>query len=124
MENNQDLNSLQNGNDENKTWFFEFDATTKSYTRAVYAATKPENTTSIDPNGVINPVWNPSTNSWIGQSIDDYLAEQKANAKQQVDPVQKQMASIVQMLVAQKADNMALKSQIATLSKQGGNTNA
>ncbi|GIC69555.1 hypothetical protein [Fructobacillus tropaeoli] len=118
MENNQDFNSVQQSGGENKTWFFEFDATTKAYTRAVYAATQPENTTSIDPNGVMNPVWNQSDNKWDGQSIDDYLAEQKKNAQQNVDPQQQQLANLLQMIVQLKADSVMNKAQIASLTAQ------
>ncbi len=109
-----------------KKWYFKYDPQTFEFIPgSILAEEQPENTTDIEPTGFYGlPKWNTSTNSWIGDSMDSYLSEKKSSAKQQVDSVQKQMASIVQMLVAQKADNMALKSQIAALSKQGGNTNA
>ncbi|KMK52667.1 hypothetical protein FEFB_16050 [Fructobacillus sp. EFB-N1] len=79
-------------------WYFKFDPQTYAFIPgAVHEHV--DNSTEIEPTGLINPVWNPSTNSWTGQSIDDYLAEQKANAKQHVDPQQQALNATANVLL-------------------------
>ncbi|CAK1233930.1 hypothetical protein [Fructobacillus cardui] len=118
-----------------KKWFFKFDPQTFEFVPgAILSEEQPENTTTVEPTGLYGlPKWNPSTNSWTGKSIDEYLAEQKANAQKQVDPQQQQLAQLLQMIVSLKADSAVNKAQIASLtaklataqsSKSGGATNA
>ena len=95
-------------------WYFKFDPQTYAFiSGAVHE--QVDNSTEIEPTGLINPVWNPSTNSWTGQSMVDYLAEQKANAKQQVDTQQQQLNTIANQLLKQ---NIALSQRVSALEKE------
>ncbi|CAK1248735.1 unnamed protein product [Fructobacillus tropaeoli] len=98
-------------------WYFKFDPQTYAFIPGAVHE-QVDNSTEIEPTGLINPVWNPSTNSWTGQSMADYLAEQKKNAQQNVDPQQQQLANLLQMIVQLKADSVMNKAQIASLTAQ------
>ncbi|CAK1224188.1 unnamed protein product [Fructobacillus cardui] len=50
--------------------------------------------------------------------MEDYLAEQKKNAQQQVDPNQQQLAQLLQLIVQLKAESEMNKAQIASLTAQ------
>lgn len=96
-----------------KKWYFKYNPQTFEFVPgAVLAEEQPDNATGVEPSGLMNPVWNPSTNSWTGQSMDDYLAEQKANAKQQVDPNQQALASLAMQVMK---TNAALSARITAL---------
>ncbi|MBS9336400.1 MULTISPECIES: hypothetical protein [Fructobacillus] len=100
-----------------KKWYFKYDPQTFEFIPgAILAEEQPENTTDIEPTGFYGlPKWNPSTNSWTGQSIGDYLAEQKANAKQQLDPQQQQLNTIANQLLKQ---NIALSQRVSALERE------
>ncbi|CAK1245431.1 unnamed protein product [Fructobacillus tropaeoli] len=100
-------------------WYFKFDPQTYAFIPgAVHEYV--DNSTEIEPTGLINPVWNPSTNSWTGQSMEDYLAEQKKNANQNVDPQQQQLANLAIQVMAM---NQKLNARITALEaeKEGKN---
>lgn len=100
-----------------KKWYFQYDPQTfELVPGAILADGQPENTTDVEPTGFYGlPKWNPSTNSWTGQSMDDYLAEQRANAKQQVDTQQQQLNTIANQLLKQ---NIALSQRVSALEKE------
>lgn len=100
-----------------KKWYFKYNPQTFEFIPgAILAEKQPENTTDIEPTGFYGlPKWNPSTNSWTGQSIGDYLAEQKANAKQQLDPQQQQLNTIANQLLKQ---NIALSQRVSALERE------
>ena len=103
-----------------KKWYFKYDPQTFEFIPgAILAEEQPENTTDIEPTGFYGlPKWNPSTNSWTGNSMDDYLAEQKANAKQPVDP-QQQLANLAMQVML---TNQKLTARISALeSKEAKN---
>lgn len=89
-----------------KKWYFKYNPTTFEFIPgAIRADEQPENTTAVEPTGFYGlPKWNPSTNSWTGQSIGDYLAKQKANEKQQLDPNQAAMANLAIQLMQTNAN--------------------
>lgn len=81
-------------------WYFKFDPTTFAFIPgAIRAEEQPENTTTVEPSGLINPVWNPNTISWTGQSMDDYLAEQRANQPKVVDSNQQALNATANVLL-------------------------
>ncbi|KMK53311.1 hypothetical protein FEFB_09850 [Fructobacillus sp. EFB-N1] len=98
-------------------WYFKFNPTTFEFIPgAIQSDEQPENTTTVEPTGFYGlPKWNQSTNSWTGNSMDDYLAEQKANAKQQVDTQQQQLNTIANQLLKQ---NIALSQRVSALEKE------
>ncbi|CAK1248264.1 unnamed protein product [Fructobacillus fructosus] len=100
-----------------KKWYFKYNPQTFEFIPgSILAEEQPENTTDIEPTGFYGlPKWNPSTNSWTGQSIGDYLAEQKANAKQQLDPQQQQLNTIANQLLKQ---NIALSQRVSALERE------
>lgn len=89
-----------------KKWYFKYDSQTFNFIPgAILAEKQPENTTTVEPTGFYGlPKWNSSTNSWTGKSMDDYLAEQKANAKKQVDPNQQELASLAMQVMKTNAE--------------------
>lgn len=100
-------------------WYFKYDPQTYAFIPGAVHE-KVDNSTEIEPTGLINPVWNPSTNSWTGQSMEDYLAEQKKNANQNVDPQQQQLANLAIQVMAM---NQKLNARITALEaeKEGKN---
>lgn len=100
-----------------KKWFFKFDPQTFEFVPgAILSEEQPENTTTVEPTGFYGlPKWNPSTNSWTGQSIENYLAEQRDNAKQQINPQQQQLNTIANQLLKQ---NIALSQRVSALEKE------
>ncbi|CAK1235713.1 hypothetical protein [Fructobacillus cardui] len=98
-------------------WYFKYDPQTYAFIPGAVHE-QVDNSTEVEPSGLINPVWNPSTNSWTGQSMEDYLAEQKKNAQQQVDPNQQQLAQLLQLIVQLKAESEMNKAQIVSLTAQ------
>ncbi|CAK1230070.1 unnamed protein product [Fructobacillus cardui] len=91
-------------------WYFKYDPQTYAFIPGAVHE-QVDNSTEVEPSGLINPVWNPSTNSWTGQSMEDYLAEQKANAKPQVDP-QQQLANLAIQVMAM---NQKLNARVTAL---------
>lgn len=99
-----------------KNWYFKYDPQTFEFVPgAILSAEQPDNTTAVDPSGFMNPVWNPSTNSWTGQTYEEFAQEQQAKYKPVYDPVQKQIAGLTQMMIAQQAELAMLKSQKTTV---------
>ncbi|CAK1228091.1 hypothetical protein [Fructobacillus tropaeoli] len=92
-------------------WYFKFDPQTYAFIPGAVHE-QVDNSTDVDPAGILNPVWNPSTNSWTGQSMEDYLAEQKANSQQNVDPQQQQVANLAIQVMAM---NQKLNARITAL---------
>ena len=87
-------------------WYFKYDPNTFVFIPgAIRADEQPDNTTTVEPTGFYGlPKWNPSTNSWTGQSMDDYLAEQKANEQKQVDPNKQALASLAMQVMKTNAE--------------------
>jgi hypothetical protein len=95
-------------------WYFKYDPQTYAFIPGAVHE-QVDNSTEIEPSGLINPVWNPATNSWTGQSIGNYLAEQRDNAKQQINPQQQQLNTIANQLLKQ---NIALSQRVSALEKE------
>jgi hypothetical protein len=99
-----------------KKWWFQYDPQSFVFVPgAILADERPDNATDVEPSGVMNPVWNPSTQTWAGDSIENYLAEQSANAKQQVNQQQQQLNTIANQLLKQ---NIALSQRVSALEKE------
>lgn len=102
-----------------KKWYFKYNPQTFDFIPgAILAEEQPENTTDIEPSGVMNPVWNPSTNSWTGQSLDDWLNNQKENTRKTVDQTQQQIA---QLAIQVMQDNAKLTARVKALEEKEGN---
>ncbi|CAK1251384.1 unnamed protein product [Fructobacillus evanidus] len=101
--------------DGNKTWWYEYDATTSKYTRAIFSSTQPENTTADDPQGLYEPVFDKTAGKWTGETVDDFMSKMKAQADAVVDPDKQQTSQMLQMIVALKAEVSTLKAQSATI---------
>lgn len=96
-----------------KQWYFKFDPQSLEFIPgAIFADEQPDNTTNVEPTGLMNPKWNASTNSWTGQSVNDYLAEQKTSQKTNVNSVQQQLSTIANQFLQQ---NIALTKRVAEL---------
>lgn len=103
-----------------KNIYFLYEPNTGHYLRAVFANTKPDNSTELEPTGLVNAVFNTDTNKWEGTSIADEMAKAEKLAATSVDPNQKQLAVITQVVMKQLAQHTA---EIAQLKAQlkGGN---
>ena len=78
----------------------------------------PENSTSVSPDGVLDPKFDLDTQSWIGGSEDEYKKTYEFNIIQQ--PTADQTAQAQQMLTLAKLTNQVtlLQSTVATLMLQ------
>ena len=87
-------------------WWFIYD-NQGNYVRAVYSDTQPDSSTNIDPSGLINPVFNPKTNTWSG---DDVAIDDKPSELEQIVMRQAMtIAQMQQMLMQQNKDIAKLK---------------
>lgn len=66
---------------QNKTWWASYDPQTFAYTGMRLSVDKPANATDVGIGDLINPVWNPTTNQWIGDNLSDQLDKLKAEAE-------------------------------------------
>ncbi|NLS38291.1 hypothetical protein GHU05_05025, partial [Fructobacillus tropaeoli] len=66
-------------------WYFKYDPQTYAFIPGAVHE-KVENSTDVEPSGLVDPVWSPSTNSWTGKTYDEFLKEQQANQPTVVDP--------------------------------------
>ena len=102
-----------------KKWYFKYDPKTFEFIPgAILSEEQPENTTDIEPSGVMNPVWNSSTNSWTGQSLNDWLNSQKENTGKPVDQTQQQIS---QQAIQVMQDNAKLTARVKELEAKEGN---
>ncbi|CAK1238721.1 unnamed protein product [Fructobacillus tropaeoli] len=104
-----------------KKWWFQYDPQSFAFVPgAILAEEQPDNTTDVEPSGVMNPVWNPSTKTWTGESIENYLAEHKANAKQQTNP-QQQLAQLSMQVMQLMRSNAELTARVKAFETKEGN---
>jgi hypothetical protein len=95
-------------------WYFKYDPATYAFIPGAVHE-KVDNSTDVEPTGLMNPVWSPSTNTWTGQTYEEFAQEQQAKYKPVSDPVQKQIAGLTQMMIAQQVELAMLKAQKATV---------
>lgn len=100
--------------------YFLYEPNTGHYLRAVFADTKPANSTELEPTGLVDAVFNTDTNKWEGTSIADEMAKAKKSAADNVDPYQQRLASVAQMLL-QKSAQQDIKIAQLTAQLKGGN---
>ncbi|CAK1225818.1 hypothetical protein ACT5YR_00085 [Fructobacillus fructosus] len=100
--------------------YFLYEPNTGHYLRAVFADTKPANSTELEPTGLVDAVFNTDTNKWEGTSIADEMAKAKKSAADNVDPYQQRLASVAQMLL-QKSAQQDIKIAQLTAQIKGGN---
>lgn len=100
--------------------YFLYEPNTGHYLRGVFADTKPANSTELEPTGLVDAVFNTDTNKWEGTSIADEMAKAEKLASNSVDPKQKQLAVITQVVMKQLAQHTADIAQLKAQLK-GGN---
>lgn len=57
----------------NNNVFYMYDPNTFEYVGVTISNYQPDYSTNISTNGIINPVFNPETQTWDGDSIDEIL---------------------------------------------------
>ncbi|CAK1232358.1 unnamed protein product [Fructobacillus tropaeoli] len=80
-------------------WYFKYDPQTYAFIPGAVHE-KVENSTDVEPSGLIDPIWSPSTNSWTGKTYDEFLKEQQANQPTVVDPNQQALSMTANALLA------------------------
>ncbi|CAK1237507.1 hypothetical protein FFRU_160070 [Fructobacillus fructosus] len=87
-----------------KKWYFKYNPQTFEFIPgAILAEKQPENTTDIEPTGFYGlPKWNESDHKWEGQSLPDWLQEQKANDINQVDSDKQMLSSLMTTMMKQE----------------------
>lgn len=96
---------------QNKTWWASYDPQTFAYTGMRLASDKPDNATDVKFDGLINPVWNPTTNQWTGDNLSDQLAKLQAEANEDNKMEDTPIASLTSVV----ADYAKLKAAIVAL---------
>lgn len=87
--------------------YFLYEPNTGHYLRAVFADTQPENSTELEPTGLVDAVFNTDTNKWEGTSIADEMAKAKEMAANNLDPNQQALASLAIKLMQTNANLLA-----------------
>ncbi|CAK1223818.1 unnamed protein product [Fructobacillus evanidus] len=106
-----------------KKWYFLYDSETKELIPgARYEEEAPENATTVEPNGFKGlPKWNESLKKWEGQSLDEWLDNQKSNTSQQVDQNQ-QLAKLAMKVMQLMQSNADLTARVKAFeAKEGHN---
>lgn len=87
-----------------KKWYFKYDPQTFEFVPgAVLAEEQPENATDVEPTGFYGiPKWNESAHEWEGESLTDWLQEQKANDINQVDSDKQMLSSLMTTMMKQE----------------------
>lgn len=79
-------------------WYFKYDPQTYAFIPGAVHE-KVENSTDVEPSGLIDPIWSPNTNSWTGKNYDEFLKEQQANQPTVVDPNQQALSMTANALL-------------------------
>ncbi|NLS38705.1 hypothetical protein GHU05_07195 [Fructobacillus tropaeoli] len=79
-------------------WYFKYDPQTYAFIPGAVHE-KVDNSTDVEPSGLVDPVWSPSTNSWTGKTYDEFLKEQQANQPTVVDPNQQALSMTANALL-------------------------
>ncbi|MGQ2227090.1 hypothetical protein ACT5YR_07520 [Fructobacillus fructosus] len=82
--------------------YFLYEPNTGHYLRAVFADTKPANSTELEPTGLVNAVFNTDTNKWEGTSIADEMAKLAKSAKMSIDPDKQMLSSMMATMMKQE----------------------
>lgn len=85
-----------------KNIYFVYEPNTGHYLRAVFADTKPANSTELEPTGLVNAVFNTDTNKWEGTSIADEMAKLAKSAKMSIDPDKQMLSSMMATMMKQE----------------------
>lgn len=97
-------------------WYFKYDPATYAFIPGAVHE-KVDNSTDVEPTGLMNPVWSPSTNTWNGKTYDEFFKEQKANQPTVVDPNQQALSmtanALLKRLIAQDKRITELESKEA-----------
>lgn len=100
----------------NNNVFYMYDPNTFEYVGVTVSNYQPDNSTNISINGIINPVFNPETQTWGGDSIDEILNDNESSETPTAS-VLKTIASLQKQFDTTTATLMA---QIAQLQTQVG----
>lgn len=98
-------------------WFYGYDPDTFQYTGMITGDVKPENATASAIGNLMNPTYDPMTDTWVGEDIEDYLAKLQAEAEENASrPTAVEMVADLSAQFA-KTTAQSLLTQ-ATLAKQ------
>lgn len=104
---------------EQKTWWASFDPQTFAYTGMRLSVDKPDNSTDVGIGGMVNPIWNPTTNQWTGDNLSDQLDKLKAEAviadKTDNEPIADLASVVADLQDTVNTSVSALMSQVAQL---------
>lgn len=106
-----------------KKWYFKYDPEkgNEFIPGAILSEEQPDNATDAEPTGFRGlPKWNESAHKWEGESLEDWLNNQKESAANYVDPNQKQLSDVTQIVMKQLAQQTAEITQLKAQIK-GGN---
>lgn len=96
--------------DSKKTWWVEYDPETFKYVRNVRAVEQPANTTAKEPTGLENAVYDPKTDTWSGNSIEEKFKKlrEAAEAKQAEEAAQQEKEKQEQQSVQEQIKNLTM----------------
>lgn len=112
---------------EQKTWWASYDPETFKYAGMRLSVDKPANATDVGIGGMVNPIWNPTTNQWTGDNLSDQLDKLKAEAviadKTDNEPIADLASVVADLQDTVNTSVSALMSQVAQLeAKLGSDT--
>lgn len=105
-------------------WFYGYDPDTFQYTGMITGDVKPENATASAIGNLMNPTYDPMTDTWVGEDIEDYLAKLQAEAEENasrptaVEMVADLSAQFAKSMAQNMATQASMMKQIATISAQ------
>lgn len=62
-------------------WWYGFDPVTHQYTGMRQDYEQPANTTDVEPEGLMNPIWDTDSLQWIGVNFDEQLEKLREEAE-------------------------------------------
>lgn len=105
-----------------QTWWYGYDPNTFKYTGMRLSVEKPTNATSISFNGLIDPVWNPDTNTWTGQDLNVELQNIRetadANKNDKNEPIALLTETVANMKETTDTSLSTIMLQMASMQEQ------
>lgn len=112
--------------DVEKKWWYSYDPFTFKYTGMRLANTQPDNTTTIAPADIVNPVWNSDNETWEGEDLNKKLTDLRQKYEANENAKEQPMATLAKMVADIKTTTdtsiSALMLQIAELKSTLGET--
>lgn len=108
-------------NDDQLIWYYQFNAETFVYEGAKLLPAKPANATEIPVGNIINPIWDPDHQRWVGQDVQGELDKMREENNSAEKPMAQLLISIAELQNSTNASISAIMLQMAMMQSQVNN---